>query len=481
MEGGSLEKAWKGGPEGFLSPLEQMKAFAFREAFAAAGRTPSAGQGGIYADIARHLTKNGGGHPSRDAVRRLVEKIDEDPGWYPGKMSGTKRGPPPVLDGAKRRCLARSAMAAKAKGEEPTCSLIAARCRKAVLNPATGLPVDKKLVSAVFKEDCYDKTPDEPWEYAARLARTAFSAPVMGRRLAWALAVIASGRTAGYYHRNVSWVDLCNSILPRTQQKAAEQALARKGGKGWVSKDAKGWSRNLKGPQTSVKQNSWGTLKLWWGALLARGKLHVVCFTVDFPGETPAGAAILAEKVGTALRQRFPNAPLPALVMCDRGQGFWVKRTAAITPEWKQGLHEAGLKPLQGENAASQAGSLADCMLHETAVAWLRLLLEKSMPATPWTETPAEYYQRLRKQCDSAGPQSFFALYVFRGRVALSDPPAGARRPPPPSLTRGTYSAPQPRRAARRGGEQAARHRRPLPRIARTGGCRGGGRGGRHR
>jgi hypothetical protein len=413
MEGGSLEKAWKGGREGCLCPLEQLKAFAFRQAFAAVGRIPSAGQGGIYADIARRLTKNGGGEPSRDAVRKLLE--------------GIERGPRPLLDGAKRRCIAKSAMAAKSNGEEPTCPLIAARCPKAVLNPATGLPVDKKLVSQVFKEDGFDHAPEEPWEYEARLSRTAFPDPVMALRLAWAHGVIASGRNAGYYYRHVTWVDLRHSILPRTQKKAAEQALARKGRKGWVSKDAKGWSRNLQGPAACLQQNSWGTLKLWWGAVLARGKLHVVCFTVDFPGEKPEGAAILAEKLGFALRQRFPNDPLPALVMCDRGKGFFQTQTAAIAEEWKKGLHDAGLKPLQGDNAASQPGSLADCMLHETAVSWLRKLLRKSAPPTPWTETPDEYYHRLRKQCDWAGPTAGFVLCVLRARLLA--PPAPARRP----------------------------------------------------
>ena len=40
-------------------------------------------------------------------------------------------------------------------------------------------------------------------------------------------------------------------VLPRTEQKAAEQALAKKGSKAWLSDDAKGRSVNLQGRKGS--------------------------------------------------------------------------------------------------------------------------------------------------------------------------------------------------------------------------------------
>ena len=42
-------------------------------------------------------------------------------------------------------------------------------------------------------------------------------------------------------------------VLPRTEQKAAEQALAKKGSKAWLSDDAKGRSVNLQGRNGVLK------------------------------------------------------------------------------------------------------------------------------------------------------------------------------------------------------------------------------------
>ena len=90
MEGGTLEKLWKCGKKGYLSPLEQVKAWALSEA----GKDP--------AEIAEKVVKIGGGHPSREAIRQLLDRIDEDPDWYPGKRAKAEYGRKPVLRGTKR-------------------------------------------------------------------------------------------------------------------------------------------------------------------------------------------------------------------------------------------------------------------------------------------------------------------------------------------------------------------------------------------
>ncbi len=38
-------------------------------------------------------------------------------------------------------------------------------------------------------------------------------------------------------------------------------------------------------------------------------------------------------------------------------------------------------------------------MLHETAVSWLRVRLEQSLPQRPWEETPEAFAGRLRRCC----------------------------------------------------------------------------------
>ncbi len=148
----SLESLWKEGRDGALSPLEQMRAWALRTAQRDLGGDKAVN----YKKIAERVTKVGGGHPGRDAIRQLLERVDEDPDWYPGKNYRKRSGPQPVLQGKKRKQVAKSAMNLKKEGAEPTCAAIAARCPAAVANPNTRKPVDKKLVYTVLKTDCYD-------------------------------------------------------------------------------------------------------------------------------------------------------------------------------------------------------------------------------------------------------------------------------------------------------------------------------------
>jgi hypothetical protein len=69
--------------------------------------------------------------------------------------------------------------------------------------------------------------------------------------------------TAAWFFRFVIWADICHSILPRTEKKATEQALARKAGKGWMSEGCEQFSRNLRGQKEVLKQNAWDTERVW--------------------------------------------------------------------------------------------------------------------------------------------------------------------------------------------------------------------------
>ena len=60
----SLATLWKGGREGTLSPLEQMKAWALREAQKDLGGEEAV----CFKKIAERVTKIGGGHPGREAI-----------------------------------------------------------------------------------------------------------------------------------------------------------------------------------------------------------------------------------------------------------------------------------------------------------------------------------------------------------------------------------------------------------------------------
>ena len=97
----------------------------------------------------------------------------------------------------------------------------------------------------------------------------------MSNRCAWAQAVLALNHRVTWYFRRVVWTDICNTILPRTEKKATDQALARKGGKGWISEGCEGFSSNLRGRPEVLHQNSWDAERVWWCPVLTRGKLHL--------------------------------------------------------------------------------------------------------------------------------------------------------------------------------------------------------------
>ena len=61
-----------------------------------------------------------GGHPTREAIRQFLARVDADPEWYPGKNYRKRAGPQAVLQGKKKKQVAKSAMNLKKEGGEPT-------------------------------------------------------------------------------------------------------------------------------------------------------------------------------------------------------------------------------------------------------------------------------------------------------------------------------------------------------------------------
>ena len=357
---------------------------------------------GLLQFVAAKVVKAGGGNPSPTAIAKLFAKMDSDPLWFPGKSSRERRGPSPVLTGVKRTSIARSAMSMKRKGVEPTYTNIVAACPQASLNEETGRPVAKKRVYAVLREECYDETPDKPWQHKARYSKSALPATMMENRLAFANHALAWARTPAWFFNNVVWTDLCNSILPRSEKKSTEQALARKGKRGWMSPGSELFSCNLAGKKESLKQNSWDCIRVWWAPVLTQGKLHIAVFDEGFPGETGEGAELLVAKVRAAINVRCQAAARrPKYLFVDRGKGFYAPATGQITAKYRDALAEHGFEPMMGQNARAQPGSLQEVLLHETAVSWMRTKLAESVPARAWQETREGYCARLRKCCEA--------------------------------------------------------------------------------
>ena len=93
-----------------------------------------------YAEIAKQVSKVGGGHPSKQAIAALHSSTKNDNHLYPGKEKpgAQKRGPKNKFSKAKKQVVANSAMALKRVAVAPTVANAIARCPRAATNPATG-------------------------------------------------------------------------------------------------------------------------------------------------------------------------------------------------------------------------------------------------------------------------------------------------------------------------------------------------------
>ena len=167
MDQETLRRAWLDAPANRLCAWEVAKALGLREA------SKDIHNGNVNLPwIAVRVTKVHGGNPSPAALHQLFGKIDADPEWFPGKHTGTKRGPKPLLTKAKRRCIADSAMAMKAiDGDEPVVDAVILDCPDATMNPVTGKPFCAKSTRKVFLEGCYDFDVEHPWKFQSPLQK----------------------------------------------------------------------------------------------------------------------------------------------------------------------------------------------------------------------------------------------------------------------------------------------------------------------
>ena len=98
---------------------------------------------------------------------------------------------------------------------------------------------------------------------------------------------------------------------------------------------------------------------------------------------------------------RLPKSR-PKICSSDTVRVWWAPvltgatATGIITDGYKAALREHGLKAFFGNDASIQPGQLQEVMLHETAVAWMRLRLSKTLPKKPWKGSPEEYRARLK-------------------------------------------------------------------------------------
>ena len=388
-----MRSLWLGEQHGRLSAWEQAKALGLREASKEihTGRTR-------LEWIAARVTKVGGGHPSTPSLHEFFAKVDADKDWFPGKNTGTKRGPAPLLNAAKRHCIAKSAMTAKAVHKrEPCVEAVIHSCPRATLNPVTGKPFDAKLIRKVFNEDCYDFDPEHPWKFQLALQKVFLPDPVKAHRLEMCTFLLEHGPAAHWWSQNVVWFDPCASILPGSQNQYDQMRQACKGKRRYISDDAKLYSPNLSGSATALKQKGWAGRKVSWVMVLTRGVVHVEVMPDDWT-VTGEGMAVFVQRLPDILRKMLgPDARLPRTLFTDRGTGLYSARGKAVRA-YSAAVKAAGFKLFWGDDASQQSPDMPDLLLHETAVAWFRRKLSKERPTcVPWEETRVQWTARARQ------------------------------------------------------------------------------------
>ena len=268
----ALREAWTTAAPGRLSPAEQCKLWALRQVLRMQGEDDEQ-----YDWMASQVTVMGGGHPGRQSVRDFFKRVDAaGDSWYPGVSLG-KRGRPLEMTKKKRQALAKSMMAAKARGEMPCYDTALAYCETSTFNDKAQAVFSRGTINKVLTTDCYDETPDRPWEFRYGAKRRPLTAEAKELRTEWAERILQEGHTAAWFHDNIVWMDICSKVIPGTPSVALDQArTAQNKKKRLMSPGATEKSINLGGSVTADKQCGYGSTRVYFGVVLARGRVGVV-------------------------------------------------------------------------------------------------------------------------------------------------------------------------------------------------------------
>ena len=101
------------------------------------------------------------------------------------------------------------------------------------------------------------------------------------------------------------------------------------------------------------------------------------------------------------LRKMGVGDNLPRTLFTDRGPGFYHRKQGTVTSDYAEACQKLGFKLWAGSDSKrgdhAQPPDIADVLLHETAVSWIRQRLHATGTELkqPWRETPAELGKRL--------------------------------------------------------------------------------------
>ena len=364
---------WSSGRTGTLSPWNVAKVFALVKI--SAKRSLHLTDGEIASDV----EKVGGGTPSDNTIRQWRERFEADPQWHPGKQAedAATPGRKKVISKQQEATIARSAMALKSKGIEPTVAAVIAQCPTATTNPETDEAFTPKVILEVFRTRCYDKDASSPWEHVSSKCKSALTPELKIARLEWADIMLGKRHHRGWYHRHVVWMDPCHTIIPGRAKTEFDQKMASYGkAKRWISADARDDSRNLRSGPYVNKTLQWGDKRLWWCIFLAQGKVHVEVLP-DGWSQWDGQTVVVPKLPGILKKMLGRDATYPDYVFTDRGPGYYHPSSGTINPGYFAALKEHGFTPWAGEHSKWQPPDLPDVLLHETAVSWVRKYLKQ--------------------------------------------------------------------------------------------------------
>ena len=193
---------WQNERVGRLTPWSQAKAWGLAQAWEVMHPDTTHGRNTWIRDQVYVVTedKRKKQHPSEQAIGQFLKKTEEDPSWFPGKLYGSKGGAPVQIPSVNKNAMARSAMATKRKGYEPSYPLTLARNKRACINPVTGKEVSPWSVNKIFQERCYDEDPADKWEHLPRLSGKPLIEEEIRKRLKFGELMVAKAHT--HTHQN---------------------------------------------------------------------------------------------------------------------------------------------------------------------------------------------------------------------------------------------------------------------------------------
>lgn len=340
-----------------------------------------------YQKVANMVKKTDGSHPSRQAIEELFKKSRAPP----------RIRPPPhnKIPTTQAKKIASTAMKIKKKEKDVALNDVIRKAPTTCTNQETGNVISKATLSKIFKSFCYDdpNNKSDTWNNQNTLSKTALAQSTMRRRLAWAESLLEDNRitTPGWAFRNLIWYDPNFEVLPGSAAKFETLKYGNKKKK-WTSNKSRIASRNLRAG-SYAKQAGWGDVKAHWWIWLSRGKVGVVT------GVPPKDIEGFLRGLDRSISASFSDVQRkPRTLFSDRGYPMYTTNGYS-TQAYRDAAGEQNYTLFAGNDARLQPGNVADCLLHETAVPWIKRLIRVGGKFGPSKhgEGVASFYRRLRK------------------------------------------------------------------------------------